>query len=89
MSATQEHSDNAPAPAAVRVPMNHAITWTQAEAEALFALPFNDLIFPGNGLTPMRCKKARCCPSRPAGALKIAVIAARVRSLKPASRRPS
>ena len=45
MSATQEHSDNAPAPASNSGSNEPRHTWTQAEAEALFALPFNDLIF--------------------------------------------
>ena len=45
MSAPQEHSDNAPAPASNSGSNEPRHTWTQAEAEALFALPFNDLIF--------------------------------------------
>ena len=45
MSATQEHCDNAPAPASNSGSNEPRHTWTQAEAEALFALPFNDLIF--------------------------------------------
>lgn len=45
MSATQEHFDNAPSPASNSGSNEPRHTWTQAEAEALFALPFNDLIF--------------------------------------------
>ena len=45
MSAPQEHSDNVPAPAPNSGSNEPRHTWTQAEAEALFALPFNDLIF--------------------------------------------
>ena len=45
MSAPQEHSDNVPAPAPNSGFNEPRHTWTQAEAEALFALPFNDLIF--------------------------------------------
>jgi biotin synthase len=45
MSAPQEHSNNVPAPTANSGFNEPRHTWTQAEAEALFALPFNDLIF--------------------------------------------
>ena len=45
MSAPQEHSDNVPAPAPNSGSNEPRHTWTQAEAEALFALPFNELIF--------------------------------------------
>mgnify|MGYP001198761263 CR=1 FL=1 len=38
--ATQEHATGTPAPA---IEPRH--NWTREEAEALFALPFNDLIF--------------------------------------------
>ena len=45
MSAPQEHSENVPALAPNSGSNEPRHTWTQAEAEALFALPFNDLIF--------------------------------------------
>ena len=45
MSATQEHSVDASASAAVTDDKEPRHNWTRQEAEALFALPFNDLIF--------------------------------------------
>ena len=45
MSATQEHSVDANASAAVTDDKEPRHNWTRQEAEALFALPFNDLIF--------------------------------------------
>ena len=45
MSATQEHSVDASASAAVTDDKEPRHNWTREEAEALFALPFNDLIF--------------------------------------------
>ena len=45
MSATQEHSVDVSASAAVTDDKEPRHNWTREEAEALFALPFNDLIF--------------------------------------------
>ena len=45
MSVTQEHSVHASACAAVTDDKEPRHNWTREEAEALFALPFNDLIF--------------------------------------------
>ncbi len=45
MSATREHSGDASATAAVTDDKEPRHNWTREEAEALFALPFNDLIF--------------------------------------------
>ena len=45
MSATQEHYVDASASAAVTDDKEPRHNWTRQEAEALFALPFNDLIF--------------------------------------------
>ena len=45
MSATQEHSVDASASPAVPNDKEPRHNWTREEAEALFALPFNDLIF--------------------------------------------
>ena len=45
MSATQEHSVDASASAAVTDDKEPRHNWTRQEAEAVFALPFNDLIF--------------------------------------------
>ena len=45
MSATQEHSVDASARAAVADYKEPRHNWTREEAEALFALPFNELIF--------------------------------------------
>ena len=45
MSATQEHSVDASASSAVPNDKEPRHNWTREEAEALFALPFNDLIF--------------------------------------------
>lgn len=45
MSATQEHSVDPSASAAVTDDKEPRHNWTRQEAEALFALPFNDLIF--------------------------------------------
>lgn len=45
MSATQEHSVDASASSAVSDDKEPRHNWTREEAEALFALPFNELIF--------------------------------------------
>jgi len=45
MSATQEHSVDASASSAVSDDKEPRHNWTREEAETLFALPFNDLIF--------------------------------------------
>ncbi|MEC7595076.1 MAG: biotin synthase BioB [Pseudomonadota bacterium] len=45
MSATQEHSVDASAGSAVSDDKEPRHNWTREEAEALFALPFNELIF--------------------------------------------
>ena len=64
MSATQEHSVDASASSAVSDDKEPRHNWTREEAEALFALPFNELIFRAQTahrqwFDPMRCKKAR------------------------------
>jgi len=69
--------------------------WTRDEVNALFAQPFNDLIFEAQSVHRQWFdanavqKKARYCLSKPAAAPKTAIIAVKARSLKPASKPPS
>jgi biotin synthase len=58
-----------------------AVAWSLAQVEALFALPFNDLMFQAQSRasrgisTPTRCSFPPCCPSRPAAVPRTAATA--------------
>ena len=63
--------------------------WTVAEALALYALPFNDLLFKAQTkhrahFDPNRVQLSRLLISRPADARRIAAIAASPRITRPA-----
>ena len=72
-------TDHEKSSSAVR--LDHGKTWTQAEATALYEMPFNDLLFRAQTMhrenfDPNRVQLSRLLTSRPGAVQRIAATAA-------------